>query len=429
MRAIATIFVGVLGAAIMQGQSIIPSIDTMPPVLSRTDVGCGVYEFTATELRNIPDPPYDPPRPNDQVETGIASVSIFDNPRSVNAKLTLITDVQFPRVDPYKRFVFRVEPLDKTKRATIFLFVRDHAGNLASQQLVIEPTLPVFSTTEVNVSLRVNQHAERTITLRNATTQPQVLQTLSLSGSGRMSIVSGGTVPLTIPAGGTHDVVIAYDPILASEAGDEATLTVTTACGVGTATLRGVGLVGRLATEDWNAGRIDVGEKLCKAGGFVVRNNGTAAVTVTGFTSSDPEVTVVTDISAANPRLLQPGEEVAVTELCYEPLTEGVDDVTVKVVSDADDGDVDCIVRGEGIRVSSVADAAQTGVRPWYDRSADAIHVDPSITDVTLVDLHGRSVMVRAHEGCVAAGQLPPGAYYLVLRSPSPHAVPVLILR
>lgn len=429
MRAIATIFVGLVGATILQAQSIIPSIDTMPPVLSRTEIGCGVFEYTATELRNIPDPPYDPPRPNDQVETGIASVSIFDNPRSVNAKLTLITDVQFPRVDPYKRFTFRVEPLDKTKRATIFLFVRDHAGNTVTQQLVIEPTLPTFSATEVNFSQRVNTRDQRTITLRNSTTQPQVVQTMTLSGSGLMSFVSGNTVPLTIPAGGSHDVVVAYDPLLTSESGDEATLTVTTACGVGTATLRGVGLVGRLATEDWNAGRQDVGTKVCKQGGFVVRNNGTAPVTVTGFTSSDPEVTVVTTISAANPYVLQPGTEVAVTELCYEPLTAGVDDVTVKVLSDAEDGDVDCIVRGEGTGTVSVDEAAFGTVRPWYDRAADAIRIDPSIADVTLVDLHGRSVMVRAHEGCVAAGSLPPGAYYLVLRSPSPHAVPVLILR
>ncbi|MFN6135332.1 MAG: hypothetical protein ACK475_03545, partial [Bacteroidota bacterium] len=39
-----------------------PGIDTLAPVLTATALPCGCREFTATELRNIPDPPSTPPK-------------------------------------------------------------------------------------------------------------------------------------------------------------------------------------------------------------------------------------------------------------------------------------------------------------------------------------------------------------------------------
>lgn len=429
MRVFVFICAVLFGTSVAWTQSLIPSIDTMPPVLSRTSLGCGVYEFTATDTRNIPDPPTDPPRANDQVETGIASISISDNPRSDNARLTLVTDVQFPRVNAYKRFVFRVEPIDKTKRATVYLFVRDHASNLASQQLVIEPSLPQTSVRDVTMTLRVGRRETRTITLTNSTTAAQTVQSIVLQGSLRMSILSGGTTPLTIQAGSTHDVVIAYDPTLASEAGDEATLIITTACGSGSVAVRGVGLVGRLITEDWNAGQRGIGVRACKAGGFVVKNEGTIAVTITGFTSSEAAVEVTTNITAANPLILNPGNEFAVTELCYTPAAVGVVDAIVSVVSDADDGDVECIVKGEGVVLSSVDDDGAQSYNPRYDRASDAIVVGEFEGQVSVFSMLGNTFSVQAISGRISAENLAPGMYYLALKHPVARVVPVLILR
>ena len=68
--------------------------------------------FKATELRNIPDPPNDPPAPTDQVDRGIASITITGAPQSVNARLVLVTDNSFPRDPAYTEFEFCIEAID-----------------------------------------------------------------------------------------------------------------------------------------------------------------------------------------------------------------------------------------------------------------------------------------------------------------------------
>lgn len=114
-----------------------PTIDTMRPMIARRaiDGDCGSFRCTATELRNIPDPPLTMPNPNDQVETGLASIDTTVATRPQNYRLRLVTDQRFPIGQPYKRFDFDWLVIDKSKNAFVIYSVRDFAGNVTTDTL------------------------------------------------------------------------------------------------------------------------------------------------------------------------------------------------------------------------------------------------------------------------------------------------------
>lgn len=410
-------------------QNIIPGIDTLPPQLQQTTATCTVVELVAREIRNTPDPPANPPGSGDQVDKGIASITINGTPASVNARLVLVTDNTFPKDPSYKEFVFRIEAIDPSKRATAYVWIRDWAGNVSGQEVIIEPKVPTPSNDAITVVTRANTSVEQTVTISNTTTQPQTISSITLSNGQRFEIVSGGTSStIVLGPGETREIVVRYSPNVASEAGDTGTLLIATPCGNKQVALNGTGLVGKLLTEDWDAGVQGPGVRICKAGGFEVENRGTASVTITGFTSSNPNVTVNSTINAANPATLNPGEKIAVTELCYERATEGADTATVTVVCNAETGDALCIVLGRVITTSVGEDEAAVPA-VWFDASSDRVRF-PMERAATLLDVNGHVVgMAAVNTGWIGTRGLASGAYILVMPDEPQRAVSVMINR
>jgi len=410
-------------------QNIIPGIDTLPPQVQQTAVTCTTVELLASEIRNTPEPPADPPGSGDQIDRGIASITINGSPASVNARLILITDTGFPKDPSYKEFAFRIEPIDPSKRAIAYVWIRDWAGNVAGREVIIEPKVPTPSTDAVTVETRANTTVDQTITLTNTTSEPQTISSITLSNGQRFEIISGGTSStIVLGPGETREIIVRYAPDLSSENGDQGTILITTPCGNKQVALSGTGLVGKLLTEDWDAGTQNAGVKVCKAGGFVVENRGTASVTITGFTSSNPNVTVNSAIDAANPYTLNPGENVAVTELCYERASAGIDTATVSVVCNAETGDAECIVFGKVI-TTSVDDEDTPTPSVWYDASADRVRF-PAERTATLIDVNGHVVgMSNASLGWIDTRGLASGAYILVMPDEPQRTTRVMITR
>ncbi len=210
-------------------QRIVPGIDTLAPTLENISVDCAIYEFEAAELRNTPDPPSNPPGSKDQIDRGIASITITGSPSSVNARLVLVTDSQFPLDPSYKRFRFRIEPIDPTKQVIAFVWIRDWADNAFARQIVIDPPIPSPSTDLVEVAIRVDTKEQSTVTLTNTTTKPQTITSITIGGSDKFEIISGGSNdPLILAPGETRDIVVEYSPDLSSENGDYDAVTVLT---------------------------------------------------------------------------------------------------------------------------------------------------------------------------------------------------------
>ncbi|GMV53675.1 MAG: hypothetical protein IAE64_06595 [Flavobacteriales bacterium] len=407
----------------------IPSgIDTLPPVLSYEYLGCGVYEFTAVDDRNSPNPPRVPPLPMDQVERGIASVSLQGTLSSVNTKLTLVTDQYFPRETPYHRFVFRIEPADKSKPAWAYVYVTDYSGNQAVQLLTMGPTMPLWQPQSVESTARVGKSSASLVTLKNSSSEVQTVTNIAVTGSAVFTVASGGLpLPTTIAPGQTRTVEIAFSPTDPSSTPERAVLSVTTDCGSFTVPLSGQSLYADLQTEDWDAGTVLQQQRICKDGGFSIENRGSAPATITGFTSSDPDVAITSSISASNPYVLPPSDSVLVTDLCYQGNQVGPFTATVTVLSDAEAGDFICQVVANSV-ISEVASEPVTKQWAWYNPSTESIMLREN-QEAYIVDIHGTVVGEFPEDSSrFSAAGLASGVYLVAFRNGTP-AVTVRIVR
>lgn len=124
------------------------SQDTMRPQLRKTGVS-RLLTVTATEMRNIPNPPTIPTRNGDQVESGLADIGLVSNdPRmnSVNYTLVFQTDSTLQRTPLYKSFTFNLAVQDTTMAAAAYFYAVDSVGNKVIDSVKYKPVI----TTEVS---------------------------------------------------------------------------------------------------------------------------------------------------------------------------------------------------------------------------------------------------------------------------------------
>ncbi|MBS1562515.1 MAG: T9SS type A sorting domain-containing protein [Bacteroidetes bacterium] len=116
--------------------------DTMRPVFFKTGSSLAL-SVTATELRNIPDPPRTPAQAGDQVETGLAAIGLVSNDttkRSSNYLLTYGTDSTLGRTPAYTSFIFTLTVQDTTAPAVAYYYAMDGAGNTTIDSVRYKPT-------------------------------------------------------------------------------------------------------------------------------------------------------------------------------------------------------------------------------------------------------------------------------------------------
>jgi hypothetical protein len=379
MRHLALVLVALCCSGIAAHSEIITPKDTMAPVVTVT-VSCSVADLRITELRNIPDPPTVPPGKNDQVESGVAGVQFNPAKPNTNARLILVTSQGFPSSPSYKVFEARVEALDPNRPAEAWVLVRDFMNNqtethvvIAASSISIAPTAATFG------EVIVGRSTSQMITVRNEGGEDATLSAITLTGSPDYTIVSGGTVPVTLSPGASHEMQVRFAP--RRETSDPATdhergtLVVTTGCGQISATLDGVGVVPRLEVQDWEAGRIDVGVRTCAPQGLLVINTGTAAVTITSLenVSGGFSYTQATTL----PLTVGPGGSASLRDICFESTKEETVTIDVTVRSDATEGDTISRWTATTVTTTSVDD--------------DALELAGTYT-VTLFDLLGNVV-------------------------------------
>jgi hypothetical protein len=285
--------------------------------------------------------------------------------------------------------------------------------------------MPKTLTTEA----RVNKTSTVTVTITNSTDVAQTLTGIVITGSNKFAVTNGGiTQPTTLAPQETKAVTVTYSPDMASEQGDAATLNVQTSCGVTPVAISGKGLLARLETEDWDAGETTPRTRICKQGGFKITNNGNAPVTITGFNTNNPNVTVTTNISAGNPAIVNAGASMNITELCYERPDAGVDAADVTVICDAEAGDAICKVTAKAT-TTSVDPEVLRKLNVRFDASAFRVLFDDDRA-ASLVDVTGTTVALSmAGERSLNTQALASGAYFLVISENPAVVVPVLVTR
>lgn len=370
-----------------------PGIDTLPPQFVRTEQACGVWNYVATEVRNLPDPPNAIPRETDQIDRGIASVGFMDLPAPVNVRLTLVTDQSFPSTPSYKSFTFSVALVDPSKEGRAILMVRDFANNLRIDTVNIRPATPTISSARLDYSIvRAGTRERRFVTVRNASAQPIVITDMRIRGNGPFTIANMPVLPYTLPQSGTFDVETDYAPVRGTTTEDHAALVIESECGNVTSELTGKVGLALLDVEDWAVGEIRPDERVCKPDGLRIVNNGNMPVTITGFDIGNPNVTLSIPTVPPLPIEVLPGAEIYVQDLCYGRTTAGKDTVSVRVQSDALGDDLTCVVTGS-VAATSVSEGSDV-MAPWvrYVAASETLEVtcDDSQARIVVVDARGR---------------------------------------
>ena len=380
-------------------QAVEPGIDTMRPVLTVQSLPCGVREYTATETRNIPNPPRATPNETDQVERGILSIRLALDPQANNVRLTLINPTAFPKTPLVASATFEVSLIDASKPGTAVVEVRDWANNLTSSNVNIAAATPTASAKAINVGqINVGQNGQGTVTITNNTGGPMTLTGISLQTGTRFAITAGGNTPQPIASPGTHTIAFSYTPVAGSEAGDADVLTVSTACGDVTVALSGTGGVSRIATTDalmFDETRGDVEDCTpVNPDRITITNTGNVGMNITGWTFSNSEFYPATGTPAA-PIPVAAGASVTVN-VCFKRATVGTATGTVTFTNDATDG-VDNVTNLSGTITTGVEDEMGKTARVWFDAANEQI-VFTTISvnsPVTVYDING-SVLASA---------------------------------
>ena len=394
-----------------------PGVDTLPPTITVTAQGCGSRLLLAEEKRNSPDPPGSLPGENDQIDRGVASIAFMNDPIAVNLRIVLITDTQFPQTPSRKSFIARIELIDPSKPGSGVVIVSDFAGNAETRLVNISATTPATNTQQIEAgTIYVGTTSMQTLTVTNTTGAPMTLSNIRMQTGSRFTITQGAVPPsVTLAPNATHNVIVSYQPTLASESGDVDALLVTTDCAELTIPARGTGGVARILTEDWNAGARQENDRICKPGGITVTNNGNIDLVLTGAVSTSAEFVYT---PAPFPISIAAGASSMIGDVCYEALTLGNTSGFILVTSNANAGDTVAVL---------TAEAVITGVED------DVISIEERTTSSTPCYMYDLRGILYAHlEGGLRTLQpdSAPIGMYLIVYPDAPRRVrPLLLLR
>ncbi len=324
--------------------------DTLPPVVTITGT-CGEYEVTFTEKRNGKDG--DDPK---QVDMGVSEEpSLISG--SFNFDDPYFQGGYYPWPPNYDtKFILRVT--DKTKDALARFQVIDREGNVTVKEIYYygddiqsDPKVIAFGDVKLNTSSVID------VKLENKGVSKVKIKNISLKKGTYYKILAGGTPPeIEIEAGKFHTVKLQYNPTregMTATDLDKDSLLYDTECLHFATFINGRGVVPRIEVEDFHAGPTVVGKKNCKDAGLRIKNPGTMPLVITGFdfiTAQGP-FTVSNPTTPALPITIQPGKEVYLKLVCFEPKSTG--DFNTKVV-----------FHSNAVGPDSVSDWDGTGIQP-----------------------------------------------------------------
>lgn len=373
------------------------SFDTMPPVLTETNV-CGDYEYVATELRNIPNPPVNPPKDSDQVETGIAEIDFVIGSASTNYRIVL-TQTEFNRDPKTTRTTFRLEVIDKSQPAYAEFYVSDYADNRTYDTVSYTPDRITFSPNPIDFGKRrVGDKPTLDVVIRNDQPAPVDLSELRLLVGGPYTITAGAIPPtVTIPSGGTHTVTIEYDASRDSSTApigkDLDTMFVKTTCSEFKLPITGFAVEPIIAVDDWDAGTVDVNQRECLGTGLRIRNLGSETLVITSIAGdAGTNFTLSNPTTPPLPISIPPKGQVLLQQICYQRADVGTDDIDVTFTTNATKGDSVSKWKGQ-----TQSPGPNISGYDWLERRVNTLHAARvyvwntgnqalTVTDVTFAD-------------------------------------------
>lgn len=325
-------------------------VDTLPPVLARTGE-CGSYIYEATELRN--GLPNDDPR---QVDQGIVNIELLED--SYNYDLTILSPNPFKTYPPVYVASFALNVIDKTKDAFAIFSVTDKYGNYTIDSVSFEAAKLTITPKELNFgNVRLKTSKTLTAQLKNTGDSVISVKEIKLQKGDVFEIISGGAPPeFDMLPNEVRDIVIRYTPKDESpneNIRDRDSIEVVTECDTARWLIHGRGVVPKILVEDWDAGAIIVGSKVCKetqtGTGLRITNTGTDVLTITEILDVAAPFSLSVPYIPALPIVIQPKADIWLVTPCFTAPDVNSYSIDVTFASDAQSGDSISTWKGRGI--------------------------------------------------------------------------------
>lgn len=325
-------------------------VDTLPPVLARTGE-CGSYIYQATELRN--GLPNDDPR---QVDQGIVNIELLDG--SYNYELTIIAPNPFKTYPPVYEASFALDVINKYEDAFAIFSVTDKYGNYTIDSVSYDAAKLELIPKELNFgNVRLTTSKTLTAQIKNIGDSVITVKEIKLQWGDVFKIVSGGAPPeFDLLPNEIREIVITYTPKEESpneNIRDKDSIEVITECDTAKWYIHGRGVVPKILVEDWDAGAVIVGNKVCKetqtGTGLKISNTGTDVLTITDIKDVTAPFSLSVPYIPGLPIVIQPKSDIWLVTPCFTAPDVNTYTIDVTFASDAQSGDSISTWMGRGI--------------------------------------------------------------------------------
>lgn len=311
-------------------------IDTLPPEIKYIQSDCGDYHILLTENRFSIDPNDDPR----QADRGIDELYLLEGTKNY------VVDAAKPLADdPPQEYDFWLKVDDKFQSARAKFAASDEVGNTVFDSVFYEPDLLEISEANLDFGrVRLNRSLEKILRVKNVTDRKFSILSIKLVKGVFFSIEAGSiNSPEPLESRQARMVEIAYNPT--REISDETdfdadTLLIETQCLVYRIPLKGKGVIPKIRVSDWNAGDLEVNERLCSSDmtvqGLKIENPGTDTLIIYNiegvrapFSLSDPTIPPL-------PLRVLPRSIIYLREICVQSADSGAYEIFVKFNHNAD---------------------------------------------------------------------------------------------
>lgn len=296
--------------------------DTLPPEIYVTE-NCGVFTIRTTELRN--GKPDDDPR---QVDQGVYDINLLEGTENFEIKFIK----EFKTYPPLYDYTFVVQIIDKRKPGVAYLAITDRAGNTAFDTLSYVPDSITVAPLIINFgNTRLFTTKQLDAQVINASDSTTKIKGIYLQSGAFYSIISGNVPPeIELPSNTSHPITIAYTPTRESTNPnmlDIDSLIVFTECDTFKFPVIGRGVVPKILVEDWNAGPVLVGKKVCKnqqtMRGLHIQNVGSDTLIIDDIQGVIPPFSLSDPFTPALNIVIAPNESVYLETPCFESQAVG----------------------------------------------------------------------------------------------------------
>jgi hypothetical protein len=366
------------GYPAMMGTNKIDELDSLAPVLTKTNQGCGKFKLSASEIRN------EMVGAKPQKDQGIRNIYLIKE-ASENYNLTINKiDKFFPELFITQQD-FTLDIIDKTKDAKAYFFVGDRAGNFIVDSVEYKSPKVQLSSDKIDFSAK-RMYKEHTIkfSVKNYGDIPLNINSLNLQKAIRYKIMGiDGAIgfPKALLPNDSISFNITFSPINASFESDS--LIIATDCINYAIGINGTGKYPKITTENWNAGKLEVGKIICfedlNEVGIRISNDGSDTLHITGIKEPQPPFTISSPTNPALPIALAPSQIIYLKSLCFAPLDSGKFETELVFLCDDNFGDTVTVLQGSAF-------IKPVDVNEDYNNCKFSIHPNPAENDVISIN-------------------------------------------